>query len=173
MKTFLKHLLIDFAIVFGNMFLSHGLFGLTFVLVNLFRSIRVNFDIIEQLTLFILYAIQILINILLYKIVLKKVFSPPKQKSLPAYFLLPIAAAAIWIGVLKLLLAIEYEFDFETYFGMMLSLLPLFLPAVILVSIIYHLLFKKHVGEVYYAYILSVWCIITVPLTFFTAVPML
>lgn len=171
MKTFLKHLLIDFAIVFGNMFLSHVLFGLTFVLVNLFRSIRVNFDIIEQLTLFILYAIQILINILLYKIVLKKVFSPPKQKRLPAYFLLPIAAAAIWIGVLKLLLAIEYEF--ETYFGMMLSLLPLFLPAVILVSIIYHLLFKKHVGEVYYAYILSVWCIITVPLTFFTAVPML
>ena len=89
MKTFLKHLLIDFAIVFGNMFLSHGLFELAFVVVNLFRSIRINFDIIEQLTLFILYAIQILINILLYKIVLKKVFSPPKQKSLPAYFLLP------------------------------------------------------------------------------------
>lgn len=80
MKTFLKHLLIDFAIVFGNMFLSHGLFGLTFVLVNLFRSIRVNFDIIEQLTLFILYAIQILINILLYKIVLKKSFLPRNKK---------------------------------------------------------------------------------------------
>ena len=82
MKTFLKHLLIDFAIVFGNMFLSHGLFELAFVVVNLFRSIRINFDIIEQLTLFILYAIQILINILLYKIVLKKsLFSPETKKS--------------------------------------------------------------------------------------------
>lgn len=173
MKTFPKYLPIDFAIVFGNMFLSHGLFWLSFVVVNLFRSIGINFDIVEHLTLFILYALQILINILLYKTFLKKFFSPPEQKSLPSYLLLPIVAVAIWFCVFKLLLTVEYEFDFETYLGMLFNLLPLFLPALFLVSIAYYLFFKKHVGEVYYAYMLSVLCIITVPLAFFTVVPVL
>ena len=173
MKTFLKHLLIDFAIVFGNMFLSHGLFWLSVVVVNLFRSIGINFDIIEHLTLFILYTLQILINILLYKTFLKKVFSPQEQKSLLSYLLLPIVAVAIWICVFKLLLTVEYDFDFETYLGMLFSLLPLFLPALFLISIVYHLFFKNHVGKVYYAYILCILCIITVPLVFFTVVPFL
>lgn len=80
MKTFLKHLLLDLAIVFGNMFLSHGLFWLSFVVDNLFRSIGISFDKVEHLTLFILYALQILINILLYKKLLKKVFLPLNKK---------------------------------------------------------------------------------------------
>ncbi len=173
MRTFLKYSPIYFAIVIGNMFLSHGLFGLFVIGVNLFRSLGINFDTLEHLTLFILYALQILTNILLYKALFIKVFSPPEQKSLPLYLLLPIVAVTIWICVFKLLLTIEYEFDFETYFGMMFSLLPLFLPALFLVSIVYHLFFKNHVGKVYYANILSVLCIFTVPLAFFTVVPIL
>lgn len=173
MRTFLKHSPIYFAIVVGNMFLSHGLFGLFVIGVNLFRSFGITFDTLEHLTLFILCALQILLNIVLYKIFLKKVFSPPEQKSLPLYFLLPIVVATIWICVFKLLLTIEYEFDFETYVGMMFSLLPLFLLALFLVSIVYHMFFKNHVGKVYYAYILSVLCIFTVPLAFFTVVPVL
>lgn len=166
MKTFLKHLPINFAIIIGNVLLSHGLFGLFLVAVELFPSSVINFDITEHLTLFIMYALQILINILLYKTLLKKVYSPPEQKSLPLYWLLPVIAAMIWVLVFKMLLAMGYEFDFETYFGMLVSFLPLFLLALILVSIVYYLFFKSHVGEVYYAYILSVLCIITVPLAF-------
>lgn len=173
MKTFLKHLSIDYATIIGNMFLSHGLFGLFIVVVNLFRSIGINFDIVEHLTLFTLYALQMLMNILLYKTLLKKVYSPPEQKNLLLYSILPIVVAVIWILVFKILLAVEYEFNFETYFGMLVSLLPLFLLTLISVSIVYYSFFKKYVGEVYYTYILSVMCVATVPIVFFSIVPML
>ncbi len=172
MKTFLKYLLIDFAAAIGNMLLSHGLFGLSFVVDDLFRSIGISSDIEEHLTLFILYALQISINILLYKTLLKKIYSPPEQKNPLLYLLLPIIAIAIWICVFKLLLAIGYEFYFETYLGMLLSLLPLFLLVLFLVSIVYNLFLKKYVGEAYYVYILSILCVITVPIAFFSIVPM-
>lgn len=173
MKTFLKHLPINFVVVIGNMFLSHGLFWLFHVAVELLPNDGISFDIAEYLTLFILYALQILINILLYKTLLKKIYSPPEQKSLPLYLLLPVIAAVILIFVFKLLLAIGFEFYFETYLGMLFSLLPLFLPVLFLVSIVYHLFLKKYVGEIYYTYILSVLCISTVPIVFFSVVPML
>ncbi len=167
MKTFLKFMPINFAIIIGNVLLSHGLFGLSFFVDDLFRSIGISSDIVEHLTLFVLYALQILINILLYKTLLKKIYSPPEQKSLPLYLLLPVIAAAIWVLVFKILLAMGYEFDFETYLGMLVSFLPLFLLTIILVSIIFYLFLKKYVGEIYYAYILSVLGVISVPIVFF------
>ncbi len=173
MKTFLKNFPINFAVIIGNVFLSHGLFWLFLVAVELFPNDGISFDIAEYLTLFILYALQILINILLYKTLLKKFYSSPEQKSLPLYLLLPIIAATIWILVFKLLLAMGYEFDFGTYFELLVSFLPLLLLTLILVSIVYYLFFKNHVGEAYCTYILSVLCVITIPIVFFTVVPML
>ncbi len=172
MKTFLKYLLIDFAAAIGNMLLSHGVIWLGNNMIMFLQGIVKNSIGMEHLTILLMFALQISINILLYKTLLKKIYSPPEQKNPLLYLLLPIIAIAIWICVFKLLLAIGYEFYFETYLGMLLSLLPLFLLVLFLVSIVYNLFLKKYVGEAYYVYILSILCIITVPIAFFSIVPM-
>ncbi len=81
MKTFLKHLLLDFAIVFGNIFLSHGVIWLGNNVVNFLHGIVMNPIKMEHMTILLMCAMQILINILLYKTLLKKFFFHTKKKS--------------------------------------------------------------------------------------------
>ena len=65
MKTALKHLSVDLAVVLGNTLLSYIMIPLWYILVVFFGSIG-SHAIIQFVTLFLVCALQIAINILLY-----------------------------------------------------------------------------------------------------------
>ncbi len=65
--TKFKHILINFGIVVGNIFLSHGLFFVWIYLINVwdrFENQPMNY---QQIILAALCAVQIAVNIILYK----------------------------------------------------------------------------------------------------------
>lgn len=162
MKTFLKHLTIDLVIVFGNTFLSYGLLFLWYIVVVLLQYEM------QHLTLLLMCALQIAINILLYKTLLKKFYGPAEQKKPAFYLLLPILTAAVWVGVFKLLEAVGYgfELDIDYYLWALISFMPLNLFTLLPPAIAYCLYFRKRVGEAYFVYMLSVFGVAIFPVTF-------
>lgn len=165
MKTFLKHLLLDFAIVFGNIFLSHGVIWLGNNVVNFLHGIVMNPIKMEHMTILLMCAMQILINILLYKTLLKKFFFHAKKKKLTFYFLHPIIPYMIWIVVFNVSVFAGYTFSIETYIQLLISFMPLILITLIPFTIAYCLCFGKYIGEAYYVYMLSLFGVTVIPIT--------
>lgn len=159
MKTFLKHLLIDFAIVFGNIFLSHGAIWLGYNVI-IFLQIKM-----EHLMILLMFALQISINILLYKTLFKKFFSFAEQKKLVFYLLLPITPYVIWAVVFRVSFLAGYTFSIETYLQLLISFMPLIPITLIPLVIAYCLCLYKYVGEAYYVYTLSFFGVTVIPIT--------
>lgn len=161
MKTFLKHLTIDLIIVFGNTFLSYGLLFLWYIVVVLLQYEM------QHLTLLLMCALQIAINILLYKTLLKKFYEPAEQKNPVLYLLLPIVTAALGVGMFRLLDAVGYEFDLNIYYYLraLINYLPVVLLTLLPPLIAYRLCFKKRVGEAYSVYTLSIFGVAMFPIT--------
>ncbi|MDE6030285.1 MAG: hypothetical protein K2G32_01525 [Oscillospiraceae bacterium] len=161
MKTFLKHLTIDLVIVFGNTFLSYGLLFLWYIVVVLLQYEM------QHLTLLLMCALQIAINILLYKTLLKKFYEPAEHKNPVLYLLLPIVTAAVGVGAFKLLDIVGYEFDLniDYYLRALINYLPVVLLTLLPPLIAYRLCFKKSVGEAYCVNMLSVFGVAMFPIT--------
>lgn len=165
MKTFTKHLLLDFVIVFGNIFLSHGIIWLGNTAVMFFQGIVERPLEMEHLTMILMCVLPIIINILLYKTLLKKVFLPAEHKKPALYVLLPVIPYIIWTVVFFVLEHAGYPFGIEPYIKLLNSFLPLILITVIPVTIAYCLYFRKYVGEAYYVYVLSFFGVTVIPVT--------
>lgn len=165
MKTFLKHLLPDFVIVFGNIFLSHGLFFAWDGIINFLQGSGIDSDIIQPFTLLIMCTLQISINILLYKTLLKKFFEPPEQKKPALYFLLPIIPYVIWTVAFRVSVIAGYTYGIETYIRLLISFMPIILITLIPITIAYCLYFYKYIGEAYYVYMLSFFGVTVIPIT--------
>lgn len=166
MKKALKNLSVDLAVVLGNTFLSYFMIWFWYILVVFFQSIGSS-DIMQFITLFGVCALQISINILLYKTLLKKFFEPAERKNPFLYLALPIAVAALWELMLWLLPAVGYEFDIniDFYFNAIISFLPLVLLTLLPPLIVYQLGFKKRVGEAYCVYVLGIFGVLMFPST--------
>lgn len=166
MKTALKHLSVDLAVVLGNTFLSYLMIPLWYILVVFFQSIGSS-DIMQFITLFFVCALQISINILLYKMLLKKFYEPAEHKNPFLYLLLPMAIAVLWVCMLRLLDAVGYDFDFnlDPYLWTLISFLPVVLLTLLPPLNIYRLGFKKRVGEMYCVYVLSIFGVLMFPST--------
>lgn len=161
MKTGFIHLLIDFAIVIGNIFLSHGLW---FVCIQL-----IGFP--EQLILIVLCAVQIAINVVLYKTLLKRFFKPADNKKPALYYVLPVIGCALGIGSFQLFFYKLWDLldllpENDSYLEYLKCYLPLTLLALILLAVIYRLFFHKYVGEGYCVYLLSIFGVAIAPVTF-------
>ena len=165
MKTFLKQLLLDFAIVFGNIFLSHGMIWLGNNVIMFLQRVVRNPIGMEWLTFLLMFALQISINILLYKTLLKKFFSSAEQKKPVLYWLLPITPYVIWAVAFRSSYSAGYTFSIETYLQILISFMPLILITLIPLVIAYCLCLYKYVGEAYYVYMLSFFGITVIPIT--------
>lgn len=168
MKNVLKHLSVDLAVVLGNTFLSYFMIWFWYILIILLQKINMGFDTMQHITLLFVCALQIAINILLYKTLLKKFFEPAERRNLFLYLALPIAVAVLWVGMFRLLDAVDYDFDcnLDPYLGTLISFLPLVLLTLLLPLVVYRLGLKKRVGEAYCVYVLSVFGVLITPLTF-------
>lgn len=167
MKKALKNLSVDLAVVLGNTFLSYFMIWFWYILVVFFQSIGSS-DIMQFITLFGVCALQISINILLYKTLLKKFFESAERKNPFLYLALPIAVAVLWVGMFRLLDAVDYDFDcnLDPYLGTLISFLPIVLLTLLPPLVVYRLGLKKRVGEAYCVYVLSVFGVLITPLTF-------
>lgn len=154
MKTFTKHLLLDFGVVFGNILLSLGIFGLTGVVIYFFQEIAENELQMEHTVFLLMGALFISINILLYKAVLKKHFKPAENKNLSFYILLPVILLVIWIAV----------FCLAAFWHFLWMLFPaVSLIALILLAAAYYGYFRRLVGESYYVYMTSFFGVTIIP----------
>ncbi len=166
--TKFKHILINSGIVVGNIFLSHGLFFVSIYFINIwdrFENQPMNY---QQIVFAALDAVQIAVNIILYKTVLKRHFNPPDQRKTGFYFLLPVIGIALWNG--SMFLAAEIwdglnTYD-PTYADVLIFFLPVFLLTLIPLAVVYRLFFLKYVGEAYCTYMLSVLGVAIIPITF-------
>lgn len=165
MKTFLKHLLIDFTIVFGNIFLSHGMIWLGNNVIDFLHGIAMDPIKMDHLTILLMFALQISINILLYKTLLKKFFCSPNKKKPVFYLLLPITPYVIWTVVFQVSFLAGYMFSIETYLQLLISFMPLIPITLIPLVIAYCLCLYKYVGEAYYIYTLSFFGVTVIPIT--------
>ncbi|MDE7193766.1 MAG: hypothetical protein K2O14_07320 [Oscillospiraceae bacterium] len=122
----------------------------------------------QVVTLVWVCALQIAINVLLYKTLLKKFFEPAERKNPFLYLALPIAVVVLWVGMFRLLDAVDYDFDcnLDPYFGTLISFLPLVLLTLLPPLAVYRLGLKKRVGEAYCANVLGVFGVLITPLTF-------
>ena len=165
MKTFLKRLMRGNSIIIGNMLLAYGLLELYSSIIEFLRNVGKSSDKIQHLTLLILCALQISINILLYKAFLKNFFELAEQKKLAFYFLLPVIPYVIWPVMLYASNFVGYTLNIETNIQLFIGFLPIVLSVLIPITIVYYLFFFKYVGEAYYIYMLSVFCIMVIPTT--------
>lgn len=170
MTSAVKRSVIGFCVAFGNMFLAHGLFFVFSVIVHFFWNI-------EQIPIIILlYALQLVLNIVLHFAILKKRFEPVKERNPLFYFLLTVTAGAVWTGAFFIFKALVWNDIIEVnlwdnYPETLLGFLPLILMFTIPLSVIYYTLFKKRVGELYYFYTLSIMLIATMPIVFILTFP--
>ncbi|MCX4356220.1 MAG: hypothetical protein OSJ43_08350 [Oscillospiraceae bacterium] len=164
MTSAVKRSVIGFCVAFGNMFLAHELF---FLLTHLFN---------DALSL-LFYVLQLILNIVLYFAVLKKRFEPVKERNPLFYFLLAVTAGAVWTGAFFIFITlarfdiIELNVREANYPEMLLGFLPMFLIFTIAFSVIYYTFFRKHVGELFHFYTISILLIITIPLVMFLVIP--
>ncbi len=79
MKSFPKRLTRGVTIVIANILLAFGLFELAGGIIENLQDVGISSDKIQHLTLLIFCAVQISINILLYKKFLKKFLEPAEQ----------------------------------------------------------------------------------------------
>lgn len=161
-----KHLLIDSAVVIGNIFLSHGLLFLCVLLINACGSFEEYlFEYYQQLLLIAFCAVQIAVNIVLYKTLLKRHFKPAERKITTLYFLLIVIGCALWIGSFVLYVELGFSSYLETYSEILIFFLPVFLLTLIPLAVIYRLFFRKYIGEAYCVYLLSTLGIVIIPIT--------
>ncbi len=165
MKTFLKRFMRGVVIVIGNMLLAYGLFELDSSIIGFLRDVGISSDKIQHLTLLIFCALQISINILLYKAFLKKFFEPAEQKNPVFYFLLPVIPYVILPVVLYASSFVGYTLSIETNIQLFIGFLPIVLSVFIPLAVAYYLYFYRYVGEAYFVYMLSVFCIMVIPIT--------
>lgn len=161
----LKHLLIDSAVVIGNIFLSHGLFFACFLLIVAFGRLENPFEYYQQLLLIAFCAVQIAVNIVLYKTMLKRHFKPAERKITALYFLLPVIGCALWIASFHLWDAMDLSCSLEAYWETLTVFLPLILLTLIPLAVIYRLFFHKYIGEAYCVYLLSIFGVAIMPIT--------
>lgn len=166
MKTALKHLSVDLAVVLGNTLLSYIMIPLWYILVVFFQNIG-SHEVMQVVTLVWVCALQIAINILLYKTLLKKFFEPAERQNPFLYMLLPIAVAALWELMLCLLPAVGYDNDLniDFYPNAIIGFLPYVLLALPPPLIVCRLGLKKRVGEAYCVYVLSFFGVLMFPTT--------
>ena len=172
MSSAVKRAVIGFCVAFGNMFFAHGLFFVFAAIVVL-----INIEELQMLTIALLYALQLALNIVLYFMVLKKKFQPVKEREPLFYFLFTLTAGAIWTGALFIFarLFVNDVIDFnlwDNYPETLLGLLPLIAMFTIMFSVIYYTLFRKRVGELYHFYTLGIMLIGTVPIVFLLTFPL-
>ena len=172
MTSTVKRSVIGFCVAFGNMFLAHGLFFVLIAIVFL-----TEIEELQMLSLILLYALQLALNIVLHFTVLKKKFQPVKEREPLFYFLFTLTASAVWTGAFFIYKALVWNdiIDislWENYPETLLSLLPLLLIFTIVFSVIYYALFRKRVGELYHFYALSIMLIGTVPIVFILTFPL-
>lgn len=165
MTSAVKRFVIGFCVAFGNMFLAHGLF---FIFINLIKGADPEF--------YMLYALQLAVNIVLYFAVLKKQFEPIKERKPLFYFILAAIAGAVWTGAYLIFHALVESNIIELNMGndanypdVLLGFLPLLLMFTIVFSVIYYTLFRKRVGELFYFYTLSISLVATIPIVFVMA----
>lgn len=161
----LKHLLIDSAVVIGNIFLSHGLFFACFLLIVAFGRLENPFEYYQQLLLIAFCAVQIAVNIVLYKTMLKRHFKPAERKITALYFLLPVIGCALWISSFILYIEMGFASYLESYLEILVFFLPVILFTLITLAVIYRLFFRKYIGEAYCVYLLSTLGIAIIPIT--------
>lgn len=168
MKTALKYLSVDLAVMLGNTFLSCFMLWLWQILIYLLRKINMGFDTMQHIVLLFVCVLQISINILLYKTLLKKFFEPSERKNLLLYLLLPIAIVVLWVGMFWLLFFVNYPIDFYhmDFYQAPIVFLPLVLLTLLPPLIVYRLGLKKRVGEAYCIYMLGIFGVLISPLTF-------
>ncbi len=164
--TKFKHILINFGIVVGNIFLSHGLFFVMMYLIDVwdrFENPPMNY---QQIILAALCAVQIAVNIILYKTLLKRHFDPLDQRKTGFYFLLPVIGLVLWNGSMFLVEEIGDGLDSDpTYADVLIFFLPAFLLTLIPLAVVYPLFFRKYVSEAYCTYMLSVLGVAIIPVT--------
>lgn len=165
MKTFLKRLMRGVTIVIANMFLAYGLFELAGGIIQYLQDVGISSDKIQHLALLILCALQISINILLYKTLLKKFLESAPKKKPALYLLLPIISCMIWITMLYVSMFVGYFFSIETTFQLFIGFLPIVLSVLIPIAIAHYLYFYKYVGEAYFVYVFSAFFIMVIPIT--------
>ena len=171
MSTAVKRAVIGYCVAFGNMFLAHGLF---FVLIAI--DVLINIEELQMLTLALLYALQLALNIVLHFTVLKKKFQPVKEREPLFYFLFTLTAGAVWTGAFFIYKELVWNDIIEVslwdnYPETLLGLLPLIAMFTIVFSVIFYTLFRKRVGELYHFYTLSIMLIGTVPIFFVLTFP--
>lgn len=154
MKTFTKHLLLDFGVVFGNILLSLGIFALANVAHKVFEGIVDNVIQMEHMLFLLMGALFIAINILLYKFVLKKHFKPAENKNPTFYMLFPVILLVIWIAAFFLA-------AFRHFLWMLFPAVSL--TALTLLAAAYYGYFRRLVGESYYVYMTSFFGVTVIP----------
>lgn len=159
----MKRLLINSGIVIGNIFLSHALFILPFVLKFL------NDGFAFALTFCL---VLIAVNIILYIKLLKRHFKPVENRKTALYFLMPLIGCALWMFSIFVIARLGFVlcFDFG-YADILIFILPSLLITLIPLAVGYQLFFRKYVSEKYCTYLLSVMGIAVLPITIFTVIP--
>lgn len=165
LQSAFKHLFIDSAIVIGNIFLSHGLWFVYLQLINVCGRIENPFEYYQQLLLIAFCAVQIAVNIVLYKTLLKRHFKPAERKITTLYFLLIVIGCALWIGSFVLYVELGFSSYLETYSEILIFFLPLILLTLIPLAVVYRLFFHKYTGEAYCVYLLSIFGVAIMPIT--------
>lgn len=165
LQSAFKHLFIDSAIVIGNIFLSHGLWFVYLQLINVCGRIENPFEYYQQLLLIAFCAVQIAVNIVLYKTMLKRHFKPAERKITALYFLLPVIGCALWISSFILYIEMGFASYLESYLEILVFFLPVILFTLITLAVIYRLFFRKYIGEAYCVYLLSTLGIVIIPIT--------
>lgn len=166
MKAFTKHLWLYFAVIFGNIFLSHGVVWLGYAALGLFYgAVKNPLPYADHLMILLMCVLPIAINILLYRTLLKKVLAPAERKKAALYFPLPVIPFLIWAAVFRVSALAGYPFGIETYIRLLVSFLPLVLITLIPLVIAYCLYFYKYVGEAYFVYVLSFFGVTVIPIT--------
>ena len=156
----IKRLLINSGIVIGNIFLSHALFVLPFEFLNDGFVFTLTFC-----------TVMIAVNIILYKIMLKRLFKPVENRKTALYFLLPAIGCALWIGSMVLIDILGLGSYLNTYLEILIFFLPVFLLTLIPLAVVYRLFFRKYVSEAYCTYLLSVLGIAIIPITLIAIIP--
>lgn len=163
----IKRLLIKFGIVIGNIFLSYGLFFVWMGLCYLCRGLGDIFRGYQQFLLIVVCAVQIAVNVILYKKLLKRHFKPVEKRKTALYFLMPVIGCAFWIGSFALSTLLDLElWEDSPYIGYLIFFLPTLLLALIPLAVVYRIFFRKNVSEANCTYLLSVLGIAIIPVTF-------
>ena len=143
--TSFKNILINIGIIVGNIFLSHGLFFVSIYFINIwdrFENPPMNY---QQIVLAAFGAVQIAVNIILYKTLLKRHFNPPDQRKTGFYFLLPVIGLVLWNGsmILKAEIGGGLNSYDPTYAEVLIFFLPVFLLTLIPLAIVYRFFFAN------------------------------